>query len=36
MEDMVIAPVVKKGGGLVAEVPWSEKYRPQSLDEVAA
>jgi hypothetical protein len=33
-------PVVKatgKGGlRMEAEVPWSEKYRPKSLDEVAA
>jgi hypothetical protein len=26
----------KEAVALVAEQPWSEKYRPQSLDEVAA
>jgi len=25
-----------KGPVLIAEVPWSEKYRPKTLDEVAA
>lgn len=25
-----------KGPVLTAEVPWSEKYRPKTLDEVAA
>jgi len=38
MDDGAI-PVVKTKGkamAMEAEVPWSEKYRPKSLDEVAA
>lgn len=35
MDRAQAVPVVK-GAALTAEVPWSEKYRPQSLDEVAA
>lgn len=40
MSDPAVVPVVRmKGQGvphLEAEQPWSEKYRPQTLDEVAA
>jgi replication factor C subunit 3/5 len=35
---LAVPMVTDKGKGpvLAAEVPWSEKYRPKTLDEVAA
>jgi hypothetical protein len=39
MASAVPVPMVTdkgKGPVLTAEVPWSEKYRPKTLDEVAA